>query len=162
MGVHPKIQFTAETETDHALNYLDITIHRTPTNFRTAIHRKPTFTDTSYHTPPTTPHTTYMLLFDSCHSRLNSYNVQHEEYQHELNTIHDILQNNSFPIKPHTLKPAQPKDPITPQKRASFTYISKETSDITNIFRRTDLKIALHTRNTTGNLLTHKSPTQDI
>jgi hypothetical protein len=25
-----------------------------------------------------------------------------------------------------------------------------------------DLKIALHTRNTIGNLLTHKNPTQDI
>jgi hypothetical protein len=44
--LHPKIQFTAEMETDHALNYLNITIHRAPTNFRTAIYRKPTFTDT--------------------------------------------------------------------------------------------------------------------
>jgi hypothetical protein len=50
----------------------------------------------------------------------------------------------------------------TPQKWTSFTYITKETSYITNIFRRTNLKIALRTRNTIGKLLTHKNPTQDL
>ena len=29
-SLHPKLQFTAETEKDHTLNYLDISIHRTP------------------------------------------------------------------------------------------------------------------------------------
>jgi len=98
-------------------------------------------------------------------STLNSYNLQHEEYQHELNTIHNILQNNSFPIKlhkPHILKPAKPKDPKTSKKWASFTYIGRETSYITNIFRQTDLNNSLRTKNTIGNLLTHKNPTPDI
>jgi len=74
--------------------------------------------------------------------------------------IHDILQNNSFhikPHKPHTLKPALLIDPNPPNKWARFKYIDKETSYITNIFRRTDLKIALRTKNTIGNLLTHKN-----
>ena len=56
-------------------------------------------------------------------NRLNSYNLQHEEYQHELNIIHNILQNNSFPIKPnkpHILKPVKPKDLKMPKKWASF------------------------------------------
>jgi hypothetical protein len=44
--LHPKLQFMAETEKDHTLNYLDISICRTPTSMRTAIFRKPTFTDT--------------------------------------------------------------------------------------------------------------------
>jgi hypothetical protein len=35
-------------------------------------------------------------------------------------------------------------------------YIDRETSYITNIFRQTDPKIALCTKNTIGNLLTHK------
>jgi len=43
---HPKLQFTAEAERDHTLNHLDISIHRTTTNIKTAIYRKPTFTDT--------------------------------------------------------------------------------------------------------------------
>jgi len=45
-ALHPKLQFTAEAERDHTLNYLDISIHRTPTNIKTAIYRKPTFMDT--------------------------------------------------------------------------------------------------------------------
>jgi hypothetical protein len=41
-----QLQYTAETEKDHILNFLDISIHRTPTNMRTSIFRKPTFMDT--------------------------------------------------------------------------------------------------------------------
>ena len=98
-------------------------------------------------------------------SRLNSYNLQHEDYQHELNVIHKFLQNSSFtikPHKPHILKPAKLKGPKTPKKWASFTYIGRETSYITHFFRQTDLKIALRTKNTIGNLLTHENPTRDI
>jgi len=73
-------------------------------------------------------------------NRLNSYNIQHEAYQQELNIIRSILQNNSFPIKPHKLhifKPANPEDPKTPKKWASFKYIGWETSYTTNVFRQT-------------------------
>jgi hypothetical protein len=45
-SLHPKLHFTAETEKDHILNFLDISIHRTLTNMRIAIFRKPMFTDT--------------------------------------------------------------------------------------------------------------------
>jgi hypothetical protein len=36
-AIHPKLQFTAETEKDNTLNYLDISIHRTPTGMKTSI-----------------------------------------------------------------------------------------------------------------------------
>ena len=45
-SLHHKLQFTAETEIDHTLNYLDLSLHRTSTNIKAAIYRKPTFTDT--------------------------------------------------------------------------------------------------------------------
>ena len=45
-SLHPKLQFMAETEKDHILNFLDISIHRTTTDMKTAIYRKPMFTDT--------------------------------------------------------------------------------------------------------------------
>jgi len=45
-AVQPRLNFTAEMESDNTINYLDITIHRTPTNRKTSIYRKPTFTDT--------------------------------------------------------------------------------------------------------------------
>jgi hypothetical protein len=44
-AIRPKLQFTAEEERDNTLNYLDISIHRTPTNLKTSIYRKSTFTD---------------------------------------------------------------------------------------------------------------------
>jgi len=36
-AIHPKLQFTAETEKDNTQNYLDISIHRTPTGMKTSI-----------------------------------------------------------------------------------------------------------------------------
>jgi len=56
-SLHPKLQFTAETEKDHTSNFLDISIHRTPTNMITAIFRNPTFTDTV--SPFTSNHPTH-------------------------------------------------------------------------------------------------------
>jgi len=42
--VHPTLRFTAETESDK-INYLDITIHKTPIGWKTSMYRKPTFAD---------------------------------------------------------------------------------------------------------------------
>jgi len=47
------------------------------------------------------------------------------------------------------------------QKWASFTYISKEISYITNIFKRMDLTNTFHTTHTLANLLTHKDQAHD-
>jgi hypothetical protein len=163
-ALHPKMKFTAEVETNRALNFLDITIHKTPTSLKVAVYRKPTFTDIII--PYTSNHPVHHKYAAVCflYNRLNSYSLQHKEYQHKLNTIHNILWNNSFPIKPHkthTTKLTHPDKPTTPPKWASFTYISKETSYITNIFRHTELKIALRTNNTIGKLLNPKNPTRD-
>ena len=146
-AIHPKLQFTAEVERDTKLNYLDITIYRTPTNLKTSIHRKPMFTDTII--PYTFDHPTqhkYMavkFLFNT----LNSYDLAKEDYQHELNIIHNILYNNSFPItpqKPPVHTPAQQQVLQTPRhKWTTFTYVGKETSYITNVFRRAELKSSL-------------------
>ena len=131
-ALHPKLQFTAEAERDH--NYHDISIHRTPTNVKTAIYRKPTFTDTII--PYTSNHPTQhkYAVVGFLFNRIDSYNLQQEEYQHELNIIHNILHNNAFPIKPHkppTHAPTRPSAPQkTKQKRTSFTYMGKETSYI--------------------------------
>jgi hypothetical protein len=39
-ALHRNLHFTAETETKNTLNYLDISIHRSPNNITTAIYRK--------------------------------------------------------------------------------------------------------------------------
>ena len=47
------------------------------------------------------------------------------------------------------------------QKWTTLTYIGKETTFITNLFRKTDLKIALGTNNTIRSLLMHKQQAPD-
>jgi len=41
--IHPKLKLTVETESSNMINYLDITIHRTPAHWKTSVYRKPTF-----------------------------------------------------------------------------------------------------------------------
>jgi len=43
-NLHPKLQFTAEEERDHTLNFLDFSIHRNHTNIKTDTYRKSTLT----------------------------------------------------------------------------------------------------------------------
>jgi hypothetical protein len=94
-SLHPKLQFTAETEKDHTWNFLDISIHRIPTNMRTTIFRKLTFTDTFI--PFTSNHPAHhkYATVKFLYNRLDTYSLQQEEYLQELNVIHNILHNNS-------------------------------------------------------------------
>jgi hypothetical protein len=85
------MKFTAEAESNNRINYLDITIHRTPTNWVTSIHRKPTFTDTvipySSNHPPQHKYTAIRFLYN----RLNTYHLNENDRKEEENTVHDIL-----------------------------------------------------------------------
>jgi len=156
------LQFTTEIEGDNTLNSLEISIHKTPNNIKTSIHRKSTFTDTIIPYTPNHPTQQKYAAVRFIFNRLKSYDLQEEEYQQELNVIHNILYNNSFPIKPpkqtiHTKTQQQMAIP-TKCKWAKFTYVGKETSYITNVIRRADLKIAFRTNNTIGNLLGRRNP----
>ena len=98
-------------------------------------------------------------------NRLDTYNLDQEEYKHELNVIHNILHNNNDPIKTHkpstnTQTPTNPT-PTAQHKWANFTYIGRETTYITNLFKKTDLKIAFRTTNTIDKLLTHRHTLPD-
>jgi hypothetical protein len=106
--IHPKLIFTAEIETDNKINYLDITIHRAPTGWRTSIYRKPTFTDTiiPYASNHPTQHKYAAIRF--LYNRLNMYDLLKEDYEQEESIIH-IMHNNSFPIHPHTHETRKPR-----------------------------------------------------
>jgi hypothetical protein len=91
---HPNLQFTKETEHNNKLNYLDLTIHKTPTNMNISVLRKPTFTDTI--TPYTSNHLPQhkYAAIRFLYNRLHSYQLHETEYQREENIIQNILQNN--------------------------------------------------------------------
>jgi hypothetical protein len=128
--LHPNLKFTAEIERDNIIHYLDISIQKIPNNLKTSIYRKPTFTDTII--PCTSNHSTQhkyaavKFLFN----RLNSYNLQEQEYKQELSVIQNIL-HNSYPITPQKQQPnnmtRQHSTQTSKHKWATFTYVHKET-----------------------------------
>ena len=98
---------------------LDLSINRTPHNTRIAIHRKPTFTDTIIPYSSNHPSQHKFATVRYLYKRLHTYQLQQEDYDQEENTIHNILHNNSFPIKPHShpKKEHSPKHRITQHPR---------------------------------------------
>jgi len=73
--------------------------------------------------------------------------------------------NNEFPIPPKnpphlktvtTATTHNKPTTTTTQKWTTFTYIGKETTFITNLLKRTDLKTALRTNNSIQDILMHK------
>jgi hypothetical protein len=98
--IHPKLKFTAECETNNQINFLGVTIHRTPTNWNIAVYRKPTFTDTLI--PYTSNHPTQYkyATIRFLYNRLNTYDLQEDGYNAEVTTIQNILYNNAFPVHP--------------------------------------------------------------
>jgi len=98
--LHPKLHFTAEMEKDQSLNYLDVSIHRTPTDINTAIYRKPTFTDTII--PYTSNHPAHhkYATVRFLYNRLDTYGLKQAEYNQELNTIHNTMPSRSVATNP--------------------------------------------------------------
>jgi hypothetical protein len=154
--IHPKLKFTAQQETNSQLNFLDITIHRIPPNWEFAIYRKPTFTDTiipyKSNYPNQHKHATVKFLYN----RLNTYDLHEDYYNAEVITIQNIIHNNAFTIHPPTPQPppvtkkqltnTRTQTPAT--KWVTFTYIGKEANFITNLSKKTNIKIAFCTNNT--------------
>ena len=164
-SLHPKLQFTIETEHNNQINYLDITIHRQQTKVKIAIYRKPTYTDTiiPFNSNHPTQHKYAAVGF--LQNRLNTYNLLTKEFREEENIIQNILYNNAFHLqtqpsrKKHitqTRTISQNRTPLTshtPQTQHSttsnkywctFTYTGKETTFITKLFKHTNMSRLPH------------------
>jgi len=100
--IHQKLKFTAEQETNSQINFLDITIHRTPTNWKSAIYRKPTFIDTiiPYNSNHSNQHKYATVRF--LYNRRNTYDLHEDYYNGEVTTIQNILHYSALPIHPHS------------------------------------------------------------
>ena len=72
------------------------------------------------------------------------------------------MPSRSNPINPPIQHPTRPTTPRnTKHKWTTFTYVGKETSYITSLFKKTELRIAFRTTSTIRKLLSHKNPTPD-
>jgi len=82
--LHPNLLLTAEIERNNIINYLDISIHKTPKGLKTSIFRKPTFTDTIIPYMSNHPAQHKYIAVRFLYNRLNSYNPQEQEYEKNL------------------------------------------------------------------------------
>jgi hypothetical protein len=112
---------SSEVYENNQINFLDITIHRTPTTWKTGIYRKPTFTDTisPYTSDHPTQHKYATIRF--LYNRPNTYDLQEDDY----NTIQYILHNSTFPIH----HPIRNPPPDTTKKQT----MTKHTNPITKM-----------------------------
>jgi hypothetical protein len=78
-NLHPNLQFTAEPKQDNTLNYLDISLHKTPTGLNTSIYRKPTFTDTIIPYTSNHPAQHKYAAVRYLYNRLHTYDLEGEE-----------------------------------------------------------------------------------
>jgi hypothetical protein len=94
-AIHPNLQFTAETEVDNTINYLDVSIHRSPNIMRTSIYGKPTYIDTIIPYTSNHPSQHKYAAIKFLFNRLRSYNLKETEHRQGLNTIHNVMHNNT-------------------------------------------------------------------
>ena len=92
---------------------------------------------------------------------MHTYNLTATDTQTEKDIIQQILINNKYDPNPIQDSKKKKKENLQKQdtertKWAKFTYIGKETRFITKIFRKSNIKVALTTKNTIGKLLTTK------
>ena len=125
---------------------------------------------TSNH-PTQNKHAARRYLFN----RLKTNNLQEDDYNTEITIIQNILHNNAFSTEIHKNPPTTRTTPDTSKEQttaiytqlqtqnwATFTYIGKETTFISNLFKKADIKIAFRTDSNIQNLLTRKQQnTQD-
>ena len=104
-SLHPNLKSTTELETNNKLDYLDITIQRTSTGWKTSINRKPTFTDSIIPYPSKHPVQHKYAAIRYHYNRLRKHNLHDHEYRTEENTIHNIIFNHAFPIPPKKPNP---------------------------------------------------------
>jgi hypothetical protein len=117
-AIHQNLKFTAETEIDNKINYLDITMHRTPTDWKISIYRKPTFTDTII--PYTSNHPTQrkFTAIRFLYNRLNMYDCAVLAlafgYLPLDARVRTCPLQTSLPLSPHPTVPVLPKPEMVP------------------------------------------------
>jgi hypothetical protein len=85
-ALHQNLKFTAYIEHNNTINFLDTTIHKTQGNVKISIFRKPTFTDTINPYTSNNPSQHKYAAVRFLYTRLNTYQLQEEEYVHKEKT----------------------------------------------------------------------------
>ena len=157
------LQFNPTQESNDCVNFLDLTIIRRISNLEINFYRKPTTADTTIHFLSIHPNEHKLAAYRYYFERMLNLPLNAECQKREWLIILHIAQRNWFPttilqklrcqIKQKTKHTAPHTNMNKNKKWATFTFISPRTCKITNLFRKTNVKIGFRCRNTIGNLI---------
>ena len=94
--IHPKIQYTLETEQNNKINFLDLTIKKINNAIRFSIYRKPTTSKTSIHNSSISPKSHKYANIRFLLQRLNTIPLSKKDYNIEFSNILNIAYHNGF------------------------------------------------------------------
>lgn len=95
---HNNIEFTYETEEDNKLNFLDVMIEKTATNFCTSIYRKPTYTGLTTKFNSNIPIQYKKNLICTLVTRAFNICSSFQNIHLELDKLRHTLKANGFPL----------------------------------------------------------------
>jgi hypothetical protein len=72
-SLHPNLHFTEEIELKNTINFLDVTIRKTPSNVKVSVYREPTFTDSIIPYTSNHPSQHKYVAIRFLYNHLNSY-----------------------------------------------------------------------------------------
>jgi hypothetical protein len=98
-SIHPKIKFTMEVESQHKINFLDLTISHSSNKHEFSIFRKPTQTDNIIPNNSTHPWSHKLSVFHSWLWRLVKVPLNKKDFQEELATIRNIAVANGYDVE---------------------------------------------------------------
>lgn len=95
-NMHSHLRFTLETESNNALNFLDLTIFKQNDKYAFKIFRKPTTTAHTIHSSSHHPHSHKLAAYNSMIHRFLSIPLEQADFNDELNTIKFIAVSNGY------------------------------------------------------------------
>jgi hypothetical protein len=159
------LAFKLSEEENNSINYLEFSIHRNINSIDLGIYRKPTYTDITIQFSSNHPLEHKLAAFNFYINRMLTLPITKQAKQQEWKIILAIAQNNGFPLHViHNLK----KELIAKKQNKNFqqqqqtkkwvtlTYQSPLIRKITNIFKQSNLNIALRATNIIHRQLTDK------
>jgi hypothetical protein len=161
------LDFKISEEVNNTLPYLDLSISRNDNNIELDIHRKPTYTDIMIHYTSNHPYNHKLAAFIFYINRMITMPITRHAISREWHKILTMAQNNSFPKHIiHELKEklitnkTRVTQTYSPQQqsntRVTFTFHGPSIHKITNLLKKTRLKIAFCPINSIFQQLTQK------
>ena len=158
-NIDKHLDFKISTEVHNITNYLDLSISRNNNNIELGIYRKPTYTDITIHISSNHPYSHKLSAFHYYINRMLTMPISAQNRKQEWNKILTMAQKNGFPtqllheMKKQTIvrKEGETKTEAEHQhsrKWVTFTFHSPSIHKITNLFKKTNLKIAFRPTNT--------------